>query len=480
MKLKKAEDRLYNLQLIIKEDKDGFWKNKLPVLKKYISDKFRMSDLDAAIAKLEAETDVPDEDTPEGKFEYGFDVWTGGQKFLTDRPNFVVQLNLKPSYMNIIFSKMGNEFKEWYLKLAKTSHNSGHPVFPIPGHTIAWARVHELEEDTWLINEIQEDWGVIKATAVAISKGETEYYIDGDGNRHPIPQGMKELLTQPHQLEWLDYITGDILLDYHKITLRAVLDLARENGVKHIYMLPHLIQTHITSHKKRLVLYDDLPKKFHFNKVKVDLHEKYPMDRGYMAHDDIVSDGYELDKNGNPVLDKNGKPIPKTKTVRRTNNPDYYWYRTAKRKKAYGSSWCSEIADELTSLAETIDSLGSQVDYGSTESDEDIIGGAQAFAYLENKVRQLVKNVRGNQLGCSDASELSQRVHTELEKYGQEFSEILHENVSDFTEDLSETMGEIWREISKFKTMGHTASKAVELWHWDFEEAKKAFLTSRR
>ena len=307
MRLKIADEPLYNLQQIYKENEFFKQPEKQKILAKYLPTKFRMSDLEAAIAKLKAETDSPED---EEKFEYGFDVYTGSmQKFLTDRPNFVVQLNLKPNYMGQMFSKMGNDFKEWYLKIAKAMHNSAHPVFPIPGHTIAWARVHELEPDTWLINEVQEDWGTVKATAKQIAQGQMNTMIDGEGNMIPIPDKIKDLITQPEHLEWLEYITGDILVDYEKIVMRAVLDLARENGVKHIYMLPHTIQNHIPGQNKRKILYDELPKKFHFNKVKVDLHDKYEVNETYLTR-----------------KDKDGKDVKV--------NPEYYWYRTAKRKES--------------------------------------------------------------------------------------------------------------------------------------------------
>lgn len=284
--VKDNESPIYSLVDLAKEF--PLFKKNIALLNKHLPGKFTREKLETVISKLSKDREGED------KFEQGFtDYYDSEQKFLGDRNNLVVQLNLKPEYMNRIFSKMGPDFKSWYYGISKALMKSGHPVLPVPGHTLGWMRVHKLEDDTWLINEIQEDWGVIKATAQNIASGTVNTYMDAEGRTHSLPEHVKKFFAKPEHYEWASYMADDILKDYEFMLMQAVMALARSSGVKHVYMLPDTIQTHIVGVGKRKKLYDALPKKFHFDKVQVDFHKKYKVNNDY-------------------------------------EKPSYYWYRTAK------------------------------------------------------------------------------------------------------------------------------------------------------
>jgi hypothetical protein len=189
----------------------------------------------------------------EGDVSYGYSKWNGMQRHLEDRDNLVIQLNFKPEYVQNL--KSDPEFWAFYRKF--NSYFRGHPILPMPGHTFAWARVTQLDDGSWLIDEIQSDLdaesGVILHSLNSYGTMPTKY----ENKVEPKP----EYLTRIKQM----------VKSWEDLAMSAVLEHARSSGITDVYMHTSATKGHITSPEKRSKMYEQLPKAYRFNKVKVDV-----------------------------------------------------------------------------------------------------------------------------------------------------------------------------------------------------------------
>lgn len=251
--------------------KDEYTKDQISVFNKFLLD--NLGKQKVSLDELQLFIDSEHTEDPEDMYNVGLSVWKGDQRYL-DAPNLVLQLNVKKEHLSKLFLEKqseidpvtGKTFEEWFTDVGEMFHQSGHPVLPIPGRTVGWARIHLLDEKTWLINEIQEDWGQLRGALVAIAKGHVP---------HGLNEEQAEILAKGNGAEWTQYVIDNLLREYEVMLMRMILTTARRNGIKSIYMLPDAVQTHIMSDSKRKILYRELPKRFKFKLKNVDLEEKY-------------------------------------------------------------------------------------------------------------------------------------------------------------------------------------------------------------
>lgn len=244
---------------------------------------------------LDEEKDVSDRFEISLKHVKGFDT---GQNFFKGRNHFAIQVNLKREAVDAMFAekekdvdaKTGTTFKEWFEDF--TAENVNHHILPFAGRTVAWARVHTLNKNTWLINEIQEDHSNMRGYYKALKQNPDDVYQSD-------PE--KEVSAEKGQ-EWMQYVIDHVKENYMHLVINAVLQFARKKGVKHVYMLPDTLQKHISNREKARVNYRALPARFAFRKVYIDLEEKY---------------GVEIASSYKEGLDPKGEDIK------------YYWYRRA-------------------------------------------------------------------------------------------------------------------------------------------------------
>lgn len=160
------------------------------------------------------------------------------------------------------------ELRDDYEELAEKALKHDHIVLPVPGKSLGWIRVEEIDSDTWIISEIQSDWGKIHRWA---KKQDIDL-----GNHY---DELREIITT-------------LLENYDETMMYAILDIARKKGIKHLYMRdsshPEVVSRSSEDGILMKMLYEKTPKKFRFHKVREKLEgSKY--------------------------------------------NPEYYWYRTARK-----------------------------------------------------------------------------------------------------------------------------------------------------
>lgn len=134
--------------------------------------------------------------------------------------NLVVQLNASPELHKEI--SKDPKVAAFYHSIVKVASNSSHPVTP---QIINWVRIDNSNPDAWVIEEIQSDFDKTLRTQIDKIAKEKPEGTNISGHFFTIPEmhhAAKEI--------------GNAISGWFEASHKAVEELARQNGVKELYM----------------------------------------------------------------------------------------------------------------------------------------------------------------------------------------------------------------------------------------------------
>lgn len=193
-------------------------------------------------------------ESPIEDIEIEYQSYDTTQKVFKGKESVTVVLNFSKKYLNQIFDVKGAEFEKFYRGVAKDILIHKNIMMPSPGKSFGWCRLEQVDEEKWLISEIQTDWSSVS------------YYLE---------KGINEKKYTPQEVEWLEHIRDNMVNDFDDLIMTVVLDICRRLGIHHVYMPTTKNQTGNIKNKAKLnMLYDKTPRKFKFHKVEVSLGGK--------------------------------------------------------------------------------------------------------------------------------------------------------------------------------------------------------------
>lgn len=178
------------------------------------------------------------------KYWVSLDKWSGMQREL-DQPQMVVQLNMTKNTLDVIRKdEILTDFFDDYFKMFTGG------LHPMHGNTIGWARVYKFPEK-WIVEEIQTD---LLGTDVKLEKGKVNRQIDSilDGFDEEEQKKIKEFASMH-------------LADWDKDIMSAIFEMARQAGVKDIWIFDADVKKkHLRSKSKLKRFYKIIPRDFGF------------------------------------------------------------------------------------------------------------------------------------------------------------------------------------------------------------------------
>jgi hypothetical protein len=220
-------------------------------------DRISMKDLKEKVAAM------PEKETDKWLSEIGF-TWhnhgEGGQRQLGREKQIAIQLNFgREIVLKIDKSPVARKF---FHMMSKNQMGGG--VHPTHSQTIAWARVYPMEgheNKIWIIEEIQSDiFGHSTKTA----------------DIGPQTNAFKTLENMaPAERAELDKFFHENFLDWDKKLLATVISLARQRGVKNVYMFDEDIKSQATnSHSLLNRIYKVTPRDLGFKRETLKVGDK--------------------------------------------------------------------------------------------------------------------------------------------------------------------------------------------------------------
>lgn len=233
-----SKDRPKNLKDLAKisDTKKIYWKDvraKFPEISDFLNKNLFKGKADITVKQLKdliSTFNIEDAD----RYWISLDKWSGMQRELSD-PQMVVQLNLSEKTLNEIkeHSVATDFFDDFFQSFSGGMH-------PMHENTLAWARVYKFPEK-WVIEEIQSD----------LFGGDTKV------SKRAANSKISSILDtfSAEEVASLGKFLTEKFTDWDKQLVSAIFEMARDQGVKELWIFDEDVKKKVLQSKSKLKRY---------------------------------------------------------------------------------------------------------------------------------------------------------------------------------------------------------------------------------